>query len=194
MAPVDIPEPLIEPPSVHVGQPDTQGKPLITQPAGGVLTRMDQGRADAAPLQRSHDLQVIQMRDAGKVEADFRHVGWLPHQVHITHGTVIQPGNEQHASPLVLASQAVSEERPLPECSHKRGKLGSSARPDLHLRTHGLSLTSSLRRSIRFRRRAQIASADRDTAQGDQEAPMSRRLDKAPTSWVLAEAGCRERR
>ena len=97
---------------------------------------MDQGSADAAPLQRSHDLQVLQLRDPGKVPADLGHVGWLTHQIHITHGTVTQPGNEQHATPLVLASQAVSEERPLPKCFHKSGKLGISARPDLHPRTH----------------------------------------------------------
>src|SRR5918995_7538637 len=110
MAPVDIPEPLIEPPSVDVGQPDAHSKLLITQPAGGGLTRVDQGTADAAPLQRSHDLQVMELRDAGKVPADLRQVGWLTHQIHITHGTVTQPGNEQHATPLLLASQTVSEE------------------------------------------------------------------------------------
>lgn len=136
MAPVDIPEPFIEPPSVDIRQPDTQGKPLIPQPAGGVLTRADQGRADAAPLQRSHDLQVLQLRDAGKVPADLRHVGWLTQQVHIPHGTVTQPGDEQYATPLVLASQAVSEEVTLFQDRHQRGKVGSSARPDLHLRTH----------------------------------------------------------
>ena len=136
MAPVDIPEPFIEPPSVDVGQPDAQGKPLVTQPAGGVLTRVDQGRADAASLQRSNDLQVMELRDAGKVLANLRHVGWLPQQIRITHGTVTQPGDEQHATLLVLASQAVNEEGALPECFHKGGKLGISARPDLQLRTH----------------------------------------------------------
>ena len=136
MAPVDIAEPLIEPPSVDVGQSDTQGKLFVTQPAGGVLTRMDQGRADAAPLQRSHDLQVMELGDAGKVPADFGHVGWLTQQIHITHGTVTQPGDEQHATLLVLASQAVSEEGALPKGLHQRGKLGISGRPDLHLRTH----------------------------------------------------------
>jgi hypothetical protein len=136
MAPVDIPEPFIEPPSVDVGQPDAQGKPLVTQPAGGILTRVDQGRADAAPLQRPHDLQVMELRDAGKVLANLRHVGWLPQQIRITHGTVTQPGDEQHATPLLLAGQAVSEEWPLPERFHQGGKLGSSARPDLQLRTH----------------------------------------------------------
>jgi len=77
MTPVDIPEPFMEPPSLDIGHPDTQGKPLISQPAGGVLTRADQGRADPAPLQRPHDLQVIQLRDPGKVPADLGHVGWL---------------------------------------------------------------------------------------------------------------------
>jgi hypothetical protein len=136
MAPVDIPEPLIEPPSVDVGQPDTQSNLLVTQSAGGVLTRMDQRRADAAPLQRPHDLQVLQLGDAGKVPADLGHVGWLTQQIHIPHGTVTQPSDEQHATLLVLASQAVSEEGALPKGFHQRGKLGISARPDLHLRTH----------------------------------------------------------
>jgi hypothetical protein len=136
MAPVDIAEPLIEPTSVDVGQPDTQGKLLVTQPTGGVLTRMDQGRADAAPLQRSHDLQVMELGDAGKVPADRRHVGWLTQQIHITHGTVTQPGDEQHATLLALASQAVSEEGALAKGFHQCGKLAISGRPDLHLRTH----------------------------------------------------------
>src|SRR4030095_7037676 len=95
MAPVDIPKPLIETPSVDVGQPDTQGKLLVTQLAGGVLSRMDQGRADAAPLQRSHDLQVMELRDAGKVPA----------------------------------GQAVSEERPLPECFPHGSQLRSAMPP-----------------------------------------------------------------
>ncbi len=50
---------------------------------------------------------------------------------------VTQPGNEQHATPLVLASQAVNEEGALPESFHQRGKLSISARPDLHLGTYG---------------------------------------------------------
>jgi len=136
MAPVDIPEPLIEPPSVDVGQPDTQGKLLVTQSAGRVLTRVDQGSPDAAPLQRSYDLQVMELWDAGQVPADLRHVGWLTQQIHITHGTVTQPGDQEHATLLVLASQAVNEEGALPKCFHKRAKLGIRARPDLHLRTH----------------------------------------------------------
>jgi hypothetical protein len=154
MAPVDIPEPLIEPPSVDVGQPDAQGELLITQRAGGVLTGVDQGRADAAPLQRSHDLQVMQLRDAGKVSADLRHVGWLPHQIHITHGTVTQPGDEQHATPLVLAGQAVSEEGALAECFHQGGKLGIRARPELHLRTHRAQPNQLVAPVHRFRREA----------------------------------------
>jgi hypothetical protein len=75
MAPVDIAEPLIEPPSIDVGQPDAQRKLLITQPTCRILTCVDQGRADAAPLQRPHDLQVIQLRDPGKIPADLGHVG-----------------------------------------------------------------------------------------------------------------------
>ena len=136
MAPVDIPEPLIEPPSVDVGQADAQREPLVTPPAGGVLTRVDEGGADTPPLQGPHDLQVIELRDAGKVPANLRHVGWLTQQIHITDGTVSQPGDEQHATPLVLASQTVGEEITLSEGRHERDKVGSGPWPDLHLRSH----------------------------------------------------------
>jgi hypothetical protein len=80
--------------------------------------------------------RVVQLGDAGKVSANLGYVGWLPQQVHIPHGTAAQPGDQQHAPPLVLASQAVSEERPLPKGFHQRGKLGISAGPNLHFRSH----------------------------------------------------------
>jgi hypothetical protein len=168
MAPVDIPEPFIEPTSVDVGQPDAQGKLLVTQPADGVLTRLDQGCADAAPLQQPHDLQVMELRDAGKVAADLGHVGWPTQQVHITHGTVTQPGDEQHATPLVLASQAVSEERALPKCFHQRGKLGISGRPDLYPRTHRAQPNQPVAPVHRFAAR-HAASGDRQTWHGDHD-------------------------
>jgi hypothetical protein len=52
------------------------------------------------------------------------------------HGTLTQPGDQQHATPLVLVSRAVNEKGPLPKGFHQRGKLSISARPDLHLRSH----------------------------------------------------------
>jgi hypothetical protein len=131
-----IPEPFIEPPSLDIGHPDTQGKPLISQPAGGVLTRADQGRADPAPLQRPHDLTS----DPAAGPREGTGGPWARRLAHAVdthpHGTLTQPGDQQHATPLVLSSQAVNEEGALPECFHKGGKLGISARPDLQLRTH----------------------------------------------------------
>jgi hypothetical protein len=120
MASVDPPEPLIAPPSVDVGQPDAQGELLITQPAGGGLTRADQGRAAAAPLQRSHDLQVIQLRDAGKLPADPGHVGRLTQQVPITHGTVLQPGHQQHATPWCWRARRSANNDRCPRASPAR--------------------------------------------------------------------------
>jgi hypothetical protein len=169
MGPVDIPEPFIEPPSVDVGQPDAQGQLVVTQPAGGVLTRVDQGRADAASLQRSNDLQVMELRDAGKILADLGHVGWLPQEVHVTHGTVTQPGDQQHATPIVLASQAVSEEGALPKCFHQSRKLDSSTRPDLHLGTHRAQPSQPVAPVHRFSRPAQTVSGDRHSWHGDHD-------------------------
>src|SRR5206468_5397442 len=48
MAPVDIPKPLIEPPSLHVGQPHAQGKPLITQP--DLTVQLDRDLMESAEL------------------------------------------------------------------------------------------------------------------------------------------------
>jgi hypothetical protein len=70
MVPVGIPQPLIQPPGVGVVQPHAQRQLPVAEPAGGVLARADQRRADAAPLERPEDLQVDQPGHAGKVAAD----------------------------------------------------------------------------------------------------------------------------
>ena len=131
MAPVDIPKPFVESPSVEVVGSNAQGELVVPEPAGGILGRPDQGRPDAAPLERPDDLQVGELRHAGQMPADLGVVGWRTHQEHVADRVTIQPGDQQQPAPGSLPSQAVNEEVSLCEGGHQGGKVGIGPSPNL---------------------------------------------------------------
>jgi hypothetical protein len=63
---------------------------------------------------------VIQLRDAGKLPADPGHVGRLNQQVPITHGTVLQPGHQQHATPWCWRARRSANNDRCPRASPAR--------------------------------------------------------------------------
>ena len=133
MTPVAIAEPLVQPPGAGVVHPNAQGEPPVAQPAGGVLPRLDQGAADAAPLKPAEDLEVDEHGHAGEMPADLRFVGRAAVNEHVANGPAVEPGDQQHPASAVLSGQTVGKEVPLPEDRHERGQITFGGLPDLHV-------------------------------------------------------------
>jgi hypothetical protein len=115
----------------------------MAEPAGGVLPRLDQGGADAAPLEPLEDLEMVEHGHAWEVVADLGLVGRAAVQEHVADRPAVEPGDQQHPASVLLPGQPVGEELPLPEDRHQRGEIGRSGSPDLH-RTQGSAVVRHL--------------------------------------------------
>ena len=96
----------------------------MAEPAGGVLPRLDQGGADAAPLEPLEDLEMVEHGHAWEVVADLGLVGRAAVQEHVADRPAVEPGDQQHPASVLLPGQPVGEEVPLPEDRHQRGEIG----------------------------------------------------------------------
>jgi hypothetical protein len=104
----------------------------MAEPAGGVLPRLDQGGADAAPLESLEDLEMVEHGHAREVAPDLGRVGRTAVQEHVADRPAVEPGDQQHPASVLLPGKPVGEEVPLPEDRHQRGEIGRSGSPDHH--------------------------------------------------------------
>jgi hypothetical protein len=105
----------------------------VAELTGGVLAPADQGRADAAPLERAQDLQVAEGRHPREAPADRRLGGGFAVQEHVADRPPVDQGDQQDPASGPLPAQAAGEEVPLPKGRHQPGQVSLGGWPDLHL-------------------------------------------------------------
>jgi len=123
----------------------------MAEPACGVLARLDQGGADAAPLEPLEDLEMVEQGHAWEVVADLGRVGRAAVQEYVADRPAVEPGDQQHpASVLLPASRSVKKCR-CPRTATSAARSAGAARRTSTVPRGPLSSDTSKLRRIRPR-------------------------------------------